>query len=204
MQKPTDSSYCCLSECVFSGLRSAWPEHGEERSAREWILPEGHQPLKDKVLWNIQQLVRPTVDSVPWGPRAPESPLLGSNRLLSTCLLAGLLPASLPQSLMSLDSNLCIKGLLCANPLWETQKGNFKLSQNSYFFFFPNGIQQHAIIIQIENYLNLSSLVCLQWYFNISPSVTEIHKAFIQMKFEGHRKHRQNILWKNYHALPYI
>ena len=54
-----------------------------------------------------------------------------------------------------------------------------------FFFFFPNGIQQHAIIIQIENYLNLSSLVCLQWYFNMSPSVTEIHKAFIQMKFEG-------------------
>lgn len=48
-------------------------------------------------------------------------------------------PASLPHSLMSLDSNLCLKGLLCANPLGETQKGNSKLSQNCYFFF-PNRI----------------------------------------------------------------
>lgn len=121
-------------------------------------------------------------------PRCP-----GRNTLLNICPPAVLPPvspsSSPPHSLMSLDSNPCLKGLLCTN----SQGRHRKVTPNCHEtpIFFQIGKQQHAIIIQIENYLSLSCLVRLQQYFNMSPGVTEIHKAFIQMKSEGRRKHRR-------------
>lgn len=153
LQKPRDSSCCCLSGVCLLALEVLDSIRGREKPMNEF-LPSDINHWRTRYYGTYSSLLALQWTVSPWGPGHP-----GSNPLLSRCPLAGL-PSRLPSPLPSCPlTPICLKGL-CANPLGETQKGNSKLSQNSYFFF-PNRITAACYNHSNQNYLNLSSLyVC--------------------------------------------
>lgn len=113
-------------------------------STQEWMFPEEHQPPKDKPLWTIAQLAYLSVGQYPRGACSTWVPVAQAvTHSWAYVYSLSSLPASVPHSLMSLDSNLWLRISFGGNSLtWQTHWGDTEKLPNCHktpIFFFQLG-----------------------------------------------------------------